>query len=190
MLYWANLGCLATKVIISAQDKTKEMAAKCLLVWQGSSKDESGAQRIMPTKIISKPSSQFSGVKMYLFKDTLIWKTSLNMNKDRSMVKTVHKAPVPKMRVKIIKPVMVQSSQDVMKMNLKCFSKIRKFNLLYSTPKKEKRPILTQFFNALWLFFTQLISMICTIPDSGGKGLSIKNVSAKSKNLTHPIVCV
>ena len=49
-----------------------------------------------------------------------------------------------------------------------------------------KRPILAQFSEALWQFCAQPISIICTILDSGGKGLSIKNVSAKSKKLTHP----
>ena len=52
-----------------------------------------------------------------------------------------------------------------------------------------KRPILTQFSEALWQFCSQPISIICTILDSGGKGLSIKNVSAKSKNSTHSTFC-
>ena len=42
-----------------------------------------------------------------------------------------------------------------------------------------KRPILAQFFQALWQFYARPISIICIILDSGGKGLSIKNVSAK-----------
>ena len=42
-----------------------------------------------------------------------------------------------------------------------------------------KRPILAQFSKALWQFCAQPISRICTILDSGGKGLFVKNVSAK-----------
>ena len=72
MLYLANLGCLATKVIISAQDNTKAMAAKCLFKLHGSFKAESGTHKITPTNTIKSPSIQFSGVKMYLFNETLI----------------------------------------------------------------------------------------------------------------------
>jgi hypothetical protein len=50
MLYCANFGCLAIKVIISAHDKTNEIAAKCLFVWHGVSKAESGIHKIIPTE--------------------------------------------------------------------------------------------------------------------------------------------
>ena len=119
MLYWANLGCLATKVIISAQESTKEMAAKCLFSWHGSSKLVSGTQSMIQTKIISSPSSQFSGVKMYLLRDTLIWKASLKANMIKRTVNTVHKAAVPSVRMITIMAMMAQSSQEVMKMNLR-----------------------------------------------------------------------
>ena len=48
-----------------------------------------------------------------------------------------------------------------------------------------KRPILAQFSQTFKPFCAQPISIIYTILDSGGKGLSIKNVSGKSKNSTH-----
>ena len=51
------------------------------------------------------------------------------------------------------------------------------------TPRATKRPILVQFFQALWQFCAQPISIICTILDSGGKRLSIKNVSAVSAKI-------
>jgi hypothetical protein len=52
-LYCANFGCLATKVIISAQDKTNAIAAKCLFVWHGVSKAESGIHKIIPTEKVN-----------------------------------------------------------------------------------------------------------------------------------------
>ena len=50
MLSLANLGCLATNVIISAHAKTNEIAARCLFKVQGFSNEESGIHRIIPTE--------------------------------------------------------------------------------------------------------------------------------------------
>ena len=49
MLSLANLGCLATNVIISAHANTNEIAAKCLFKVHGFSNEESGIHRIIPT---------------------------------------------------------------------------------------------------------------------------------------------
>ena len=45
-----------------------------------------------------------------------------------------------------------------------------------------KKSILIPFSQALWQFCARPISIICTILDWGGKGLSIKDISAKFKN--------
>ena len=66
MLSLANLGCLATNVIISAHAKTNEMAAKCLFKVHGFSNDESGTHRIIPTekKIYTEILTEFSTLCM------------------------------------------------------------------------------------------------------------------------------
>ena len=54
-------------------------------------------------------------------------------------------------------------------------------------PRATKRLLLAHFSRVLWQFCAQPISIICTILDSEGKGLSIKKVCSQSKNSTHPM---
>ena len=75
------------------------------------------ANQILP-RTMSNPSSQFSGVKMYLFKDTLIWKSSLSINITKRIVKIVHRDEAPIANTTTIIMPIVQSSQDPIKTNL------------------------------------------------------------------------
>ena len=77
----ASLGCLAIKVISSAQDRIIAVAARFLFTLQGSFMESSGTHKMTPIRHIMIISSQFSGETKYRFKDPVIWKASRNICK-------------------------------------------------------------------------------------------------------------
>lgn len=95
MLYAANLGCLAMRVISSAQESSKTIAANCLCNEQWT-KSESQSKK--PIRTIIVISNQFSKDTRYRFSEPDIWNISLRINRDNRTVKDVHSAWVLKLK--------------------------------------------------------------------------------------------